>query len=37
VNDQIPLNQYKEFGEKAARKILKQGGVSLLKKIKSKV
>lgn len=37
VNDQIPLNQHKEFGEKAARKILKQGGVYLLRKIKSKV
>ena len=37
VNDQIPLIQHKEFGKKAARKILKQGGVHLLKKIKSKV
>jgi len=34
LDDQISLNQSKDFGVKAAKRILNQGGISLLKKIK---
>ena len=34
LDDQISLNQSKDYGVKAAKRILNQGGISLLKKIK---